>query len=434
MNIGFDVTWMNTENRRGGVFQYALRVIFALAEHTEAKVVAIISKGGRGVFDGLKGHKNFKEIILGNSTLFDVVASEKIDVIHTPIQMFVNLTFSVPMVTTLHDMQHFHYPEFFSKEEIEARNFFYKHSAEFADRVIVSYQHVKEDIVKFYGISQEKIDVCPLGIEPPRTVTESESRKALKKYQVPERYIFYSANTWPHKNHLNLIRALKLLHEKYALKISLVCTGQKYPEFFPRLDSEVKNLGLRDFVKFLGYIPEKEARALLKNAILVAIPTLYEAGSFPLMEAMAYEVPVLCSNVTSLPETIGDSRFIFDPTDAVGVAEKIAMMLKSEMLMKENRENSRRRLKDSGWDRAVEFFIKTYSKAVEEFKNKRDFSKLENKMRNYELISNKRDELLRTLNVTLQSFFGRKWAQPFIPLANLLRKRLIKSTDRGSIG
>ncbi|MBI1912008.1 MAG: glycosyltransferase family 4 protein [Deltaproteobacteria bacterium] len=427
MVVGFDLTWMNIENRHGGVFQYALRLVSALVKHTDVHVVSIISRSGQGVFESLKVNENFREVFLEPScSLLDIIKVYKINVVHTPVQSFQNLTFAVPMISTLHDLQPFHLPEFFSKEEIELRNFYYRLSAEFAERVIVSFHHVKEDIIKFYGIPSEKIDVCPLGAIDVNPVKVEKFSSICKKYGIPEKYLFYSANTWRHKNHLNLIRALKILHEKYGRKISLICTGQKYPDFFPVLEAEIEKLNLQDFVKFTGYIPEEDVRLLLKNTELAIIPTLYEAGSFPLMEAMAYEVPVICSNVTSLPETIGDTRFLFDPNDAEQIAEKAALLIKDEKLREANKKNSKERRLGNTWEKTVNYFLDSYIKAIEEFKNV-DVKKMKNSMEKFELLSNKLNQqnkeynnaLLNSMSWkitaplrTFSTFFGTKFKKP----------------------
>src|SRR3989344_2286668 len=384
MRVGFDITWMRPDNRSGGIYQYAFRLILALVEHTDVSVVTIVKPAGKGILEHLKGYRNFREVIIKPFSSFsDTVSSEKIDVIHTPMQYFLNFSYSVPMISTLHDLQHFYYPEFFKTHEIKFRNLFYKYSAEFGERVIVSFKHVREDTIKFYGIPGDKIDVCPIGFISPKPLDGSLFQVIKKKYSIPENYIIYTANTWRHKNHINLIRALKTVHEKYGLKIHLVCTGYKYPDYFPVLQSTVNNLNLNNFIKFTGYIQEDEALALLKNSTLAAIPTLYEAGSFPLMEAMPYEVPVICSNVTSLPDTIGDKRFIFDPNDIDSIAEKIATMLTDEKLKTINIKNSNVRIMLNNWQNTVPIFLESYKKAVEGFKKKGRTGYLKAKTKNF---------------------------------------------------
>jgi glycosyltransferase involved in cell wall biosynthesis len=389
MKVGFDVTWMNRENAAGGVFQYALRLISALAEYTETEVIAVVGPERAGIFDNIKNRPNFHAVVCDSfQSLSDIVNSHRIDVVHTPLQRHLNYTLAVPMITTLHDLQQFHYPEFFSDEEIRHRNLYYRKTAEFSEQVIVSYGHVKEDIINFYGIPAEKIQVCPVGMSQPKPVNKARYPEIRSKYRISGPYLFYSANTWRHKNHIRLVRALRLLHDKYGFRLSLVCTGYKYDDYYLEIQKVVEDLRLGEFVNFTDYVPEEDLRLLLSNAALVVIPTLYEAGSFPLMEAMAYQVPVICSNVTSLPETIGDRRFVFAPTNVEEIAEKIASMLGSEALMEENRENSQKRVRDAAWRLVIPRFLDVYAKAVESFKDKRSLIFYKEWLTNYDFFVN----------------------------------------------
>jgi glycosyltransferase involved in cell wall biosynthesis len=401
MVVGFDLTWMNVENRSGGIFQYALRLISALAEFSEIDIVALIGPTGVGLFDHLKGHKHFRVILLDYSeTLRKVIHSEAIDVIHTPLQFHLNLSLSVPMITTLHDLQHLHYPEFFTQEEVDFRDTHYRKSAEFSERVIVSFGHVKEDIREFYNIASEKIDVCPIGMPVPQQVDQGRFEEIRRKYYLAERYLLYPANTWRHKNHIGLLRALKLVHDNYEMKIPLVCTGHK-EDYYSEIKTVSKELQLDQFVHFTGYIPEEDMALILKNATLVVIPTLYEAGSFPLMEAMANEVPVICSRVTSLPDTMGDPKFLFEPNNVAETAEKIAGILQDDKLLEENRENSRKRKTANSWEKVITHFVNTYEKAVEGFDQKRKISFYEDWIQNYDLLASKEiDGLRRSLKET----------------------------------
>ncbi len=373
MRIGFDVTWMNIANCSGGIFHYAKRLIYGLVEHSNSTFVAIISPQGLGIFEHLIRHENFRLVLLESPKQYHaLLKAEGIEVLHTPLQWHLHYTLSIPMVNSLHDLQQFHYPEFFSKKELDYREKFYRKSAEFSERVIVSFQHVKDDIENFYGISPNKIDVCPFGMIEVPTVDPNLFEGLRNKYRLPNRYLFYSAGTWRHKNHVGLIKALKLVREKHGININLICTGYMYSDYFPEIEQILKELNMTDFVSFLGYIPEEEMPLLLSNATLVVIPTLYEAGSAPLAEAMACQVPVICSNVTSLPETIGDARFLFDPNDIEQMASKIAEMLNSSEMMAENRANSYQYTSMHGWEVASKGFLASYQRAIDGFWEKRD--------------------------------------------------------------
>lgn len=421
MRIGFDVTWFQQENISGGVYQYALRLMRALVEHTDVSVIAITGDAGCQL-PGFEGRRNFRAVNIKNDSLMQFVAREGIDVIHSPVQHFPNLTFSVPMISTLHDLQHMHYPEFFSREELDRRAVLYKQAAVFAERVIVSFQHVKNDIVAHYGIPADKIDVCLWGVDRPQVPDEASVRAAQKLHNVKTPYLFYSANTWRHKNHLGLIKAFNILRKRPDSNISLVCTGQKLPDYFPVIEEELKKLGLEDSVRFTGYIPEADVRALLKGAALAVIPTLYEAGSFPLIEAMSFEVPVICSNVTSLPETIGDERFVFDPADTESISDKIALMLNDEKLRAENIVNSKRRISSYGWETAVANFVDSYRKAAKDFPLNKSEAILKEKMYAYELMSVELNGRPRADNGALLNSLSWRVTAPLRAIANLFMK------------
>lgn len=371
MIIGIDLTWIIKSNDSGGAFHYATRLTKALVINTNEKIVVLVAPPLADLFDDLIANDNFCVITIESDKDFRrVISTQKIEVIHTPLQHFSYVTLSVPMINSLHDIQQYHFPEFFSKEDLEFREIYYKGSTNFSERVIVSYQHVKDDVVKYYGISPDKIDVCPVGIIETQFIGGCFS-EVKAKYNLQDKYLFYSAGTWRHKNHIGLIKALKIIHEQYRLNIPLICTGYIYQDFFPQIEEVIIELKMQNMVRFLGYVPEADMLQLLTNATLVVIPTLYEAGSYPLLEAMAYGVPVICSDITSLPDSIGDRRFIFDPNNIDQMAKLIVDMLNNPDLIEENKSNSLEKMQTGKWASTVIAFVDSYGKAIESYpKNK----------------------------------------------------------------
>jgi glycosyltransferase involved in cell wall biosynthesis len=175
-------------------------------------------------------------------------------------------------------------------------------------------------------------------------------------------YLLYPAATWRHKNHSALIKALKKIREE-GNEVDLVCTGNK-TEYFKTVQSLVHELNLSEAVHFLGIVSEEDLIGLYKNSSLVVIPTLYEAGSGPLYEAMRYGVPVICSNVTSLPETMGNSEFIFNPNNSEEMLTRIKQGLYDEEFRKRNVQNSHDRMKDLENNNYCDCFQKTYKKLL----------------------------------------------------------------------
>jgi glycosyltransferase involved in cell wall biosynthesis len=289
-----------------------------------------------------------------------VIERSKIKLLHIPIQYSPIYKITVPIVTTMHDVQEFHFPEFFTASERLHRAINNLKSVSESDHIIVSFSHIKNDLIKFYSVADEKISVCP----PPfaddwfGTQKETDWKVLQAKYSISKKYILYPAATWPHKNHINLIAALNKI-KKLGTEVNLVCTGNKTNYYF-EIENYIRESELTDSIKFLGIVPEEDLIGLYKNSELVVIPTLYEAGSGPLYEAMRYKVPVICAKTTSLPETIGDDRFVFSPKNVDELSNLIVKMLTDENFMNDNIFNSEKRMNELGNKNYFESFRMVY--------------------------------------------------------------------------
>jgi glycosyltransferase involved in cell wall biosynthesis len=295
----------------------------------------------------------------------------KLDVIHFPFQCFPMYHWNIPTLITLHDLQQEYYPDFFNEKQLKFRNKHYKKSAVECDHILVSFEHVKEDIVKFYNIPIEKITVTCFGTENRfKHIDIIKKDDLFNKFNIKNNFIFYPAQTWKHKNHIKLLDALVILRDKYKRKIYLICTGN-IDDNFKNIKEHIDKKELKEQVLFLGFVSMAELYSLYIYSDLVVIPTLYEAGSFPLLEAMTLKRPVICSKVTSLPETIGDNRFVFNPNNEEEMAKMILDMLENKELRSLNIENSKKQVKRFNWGDIINNFIYGYQKAIDNFKEKR---------------------------------------------------------------
>ena len=366
MNIGI---YANIDyGKWGGVQQYIEKLVNALLEETKENVCIFTNEEFyNNYFKRFNNYPRFIYYFCTNDEIDfkNLVRDVQIDILHFPIQSFPYYYWNIPTVITLHDMQHEYFKEFFTEDELEYRKTHYAKSVYMADQIIVSFQHVKTDILKFYDIPEDKVTVAT----PAMQFGQKQRFNTIdlkEAFQIDYEYLLYPAQTWEHKNHIRLLKALKILKEKYHKSYKLICTGAKNRHY-----SEIENFivenNLQENVVFLGFVPDEALMTLYKNTQLVVIPTLYEAGSFPLMEAMAYHVPVICSNVTSLPDTIGDERFIFNPYDECEIADKIYQMLYDEDLRKDNIENSKKKVQLSSWKNQIGSFITAYHKAIDHY-------------------------------------------------------------------
>jgi len=296
-----------------------------------------------------------------------ISAKENIKLIHVPFQISPLYNISIPVITTMHDVQELHLPNFFNSQERMRRSIFYKQALEDSDHIIVSFNHIKHDLIKYFSIPEKQISVATIPLtgsyfDTAETKLEINTKAILHTYNLPDEFVLYPATTWPHKNHINLIKAISLLKTK-GDKINLVCTGSK-TDFYKKIEETINELGINNQVFFLGMIPQQHLVLLYKLAKLVVIPSLYEAGSGPLLEAMHYKTPVICSNTTVLPEHIGNIDFIFNANKIDAIAELIQKGIHDNIFIKKNIENSILR---NSYFKNMEYendFIRAYKKTI----------------------------------------------------------------------
>lgn len=294
------------------------------------------------------------------STIDKICIKYGIDVIHCPYQYTPNTTLA-KRITTLHDVQEIHFPEFFTPEQRAYRAVHYLQYMREANRVIVSYEHVKQDLINYFAVSKEKIDVILLNMNK-LWIDQFGDKDIvdLGNLRLPSRYLLYPANTWQHKNHARLLDAIAFLKDEKNIIVNIVFSGHLTEYYDTNVKKKVDLLGLHEQVLFLGVVDEMTLYSLYKSCVGVVVPTLYEAGSFPLVESLLLGIPVVCSNVTSLPETIGDESFTFNPVNLTDMANKIKSLWESEAFRQQSIRNAKlmeQRLRNTG---ALEKFVSLY--------------------------------------------------------------------------
>jgi len=284
----------------------------------------------------------------------------KADIFHVPLQFSPIYGIKTPVLTTMHDVQELHFPDYFTSGERLHRALHSKKAMDLSDHVMVSFSHIKADLITYFQKKPTEISVCPPPFHTNWFGTENHTQPGIlrQKYALQKDFILYPAATWQHKNHLRLFEALKNLNAN-GHDIDLVCTGHQ-TAYMQELEKYILREGLSPRISFLGIVPEEDLIGLYKMARLTVIPTLYEAGSGPLYEAMRYQVPVICSSVTSLPETMQDPAFLFDPTNLDEMTKMIGKGWKDEDFRKKNMENSILRMHELSKADYADAFIKAY--------------------------------------------------------------------------
>jgi len=186
-----------------------------------------------------------------------------------------------------------------------------------------------------------------------------------QKYRLEQPFMLYPAVTWPHKNHLRLLDAIARIRDNRGLELRLVCTGSPDKSFQPRIDKRVRELNLTSQVKFLGFVPEEELRALYRLAQFLVMPTLFEADSCPIHEAWSEGLPVASSNATALADQVLDAGLLFDPRDVVEIAGALERMATNEQLRENLKEKGYRRAKDFDWEKTAKAYRAVYRRAAD---------------------------------------------------------------------
>jgi glycosyltransferase involved in cell wall biosynthesis len=291
------------------------------------------------------------------------VEAEGFDLVHFPTQS-AYLT-RIPSIYQPWDLQHLHYPEFFSRFEYLVRERRYRAFCRQARRVCVQTEWSKRDLVDSYGIDQEKIAVIPWGsVLDAHTPPSPESiRAAVEKFQLPAQFFFYPAVTWPHKNHAVVLRALQRLRAEEGRTVFAYFSGAPTPHR-RELESLARQLGVSAQIRFLGYLPAPELRALFATATALVFPSKFEGFGLPILEAFQAGLPVLCSHATVLPEVAGAGALFFDPDSPAELAERMKAVLDDPELRRKLASRGRETLSRSSMQETAAAFRNLYRQVV----------------------------------------------------------------------
>lgn len=283
-----------------------------------------------------------------------VLRRERVDLFHTPHYVLPPLT-GVPSVVTIHDCIHLMFPQYLPSRFAwaYARTFMWS-AAHRSDRILTVSETSKRDILRFFDVPQEKISVIYNAIDerfwmaPP----DEEISRVRDRFQLTNPYILYAGNIKPHKNLERLIEAFNILHTGGFPELKLLIIGDEISKY-ATLRRAIHRHQLHRHVRFLGFVPDHTLAALYRLATAFVFPSLYEGFGLPPLEAMASGTPVVTSNVSSLPEVVGDAAVLIDPYDPAAIADGIRRVLTDDGLRKQLVARGCARAREYSWERSV---------------------------------------------------------------------------------
>ena len=262
-------------------------------------------------------------------------------------------------VVTIHDLGYLYYPEAHRPLDRLYLDLSTRYNARAATHLIADSSATKRDLIERYGTNPDKITVVYPGYDDTvfQPVRDEKAIGAVKaKYGIAGDYILFVGTLQPRKNLIRLMEAFSNIQYPIS-NIQLVIAGKKgwlYREIFRR----VKELGLEGSALFPGYIAAGDLPALLSGAHLFVFPSLYEGFGLPVLEALACGTPVVCSNVSSLPEVAGDAAVLVDPLDVEGLAAALERVLSDEALQARLIERGFERVRKFSWERCARETLK----------------------------------------------------------------------------
>ena len=196
----------------------------------------------------------------------------------------------------------------------------------------------KQDVIDFYKVPSGRIEIVPF--LPPsylnKNVSEEQKKKVREENKLPERFIFYPAQFWPHKNQLNLVKAVGLLKKK-GVAVPTVLVGAKLEQWgsYQKVMQVIEENQLKDTVHFLGYVSNDEMSALYSMAQALVMPTFLGPTNIPVYEAWFMRCPVLYSDIRGPREQAGNAAILFDPQKPERIADAIEKIWDNESLRQE---------------------------------------------------------------------------------------------------
>ncbi len=268
-------------------------------------------------------------------------------------------------VITVHDLAFLLYPHFLTKESAR----YYGHidqAVRWTDHIIAVSESTKRDTIQHLGVPQDKITVVHEAANPIfRPLDKSAARQeVLDRHGVDGPFVLFVSTIEPRKNVPTLLRAVWQLMQCYKEDVRLVLAGGR-GWLFEDAFAVVEELDLDGRVHFVGRVPSEDLLHLYNAAEMLAHPAFYEGFGLPPLEAMACGLPIIVSNVASLPEVVGDAGLLIDPNDIDELTVAMWRVLNDSALREEMRQKGLRQAARFSWERAARETMAIYKSVYE---------------------------------------------------------------------
>ena len=273
----------------------------------------------------------YKKNVYRFSDLELTAAKENIELIWLPSQDYIPIG-TIPYFFTVWDLQHRlqpYFPEVSEKNIWQQRETTFSEAIRKASYVITGTETGKNEITRFYDVPEERIKSGFLHPTPQFALQCDKTHPLPDGIHKP--YIFYPAQFWPHKNHICILSALRLLKEKENTRINVVFVGKDYgnKKF---IQKKIVEFGLSDQVTIMGFVERETLIALYQHALALTYPSFFGPENLPPLEAMALGLPVIAADMPGVREQLGDNAILFDPRNEQDLAAHLVRLTHDQNL------------------------------------------------------------------------------------------------------
>jgi len=369
VRIGFNARYMHHPSRRG-FNRYTYSLAKALTRQAGVEVVLISEDPIHSSFlSDLPAEviavRGVRHIWWEQAILPRLISDRRLDVFHAPGSIGLPFRKACAYVLSIHDVIGRAAARFLPKQPwtIRAQHGIREWSSlRSADAIITGSTHAKGDIVRWLGVSPEKVTVIPDGAEEKFRVLDSAIVASAKaRFGLARPYIFYVGGFDARKNVAALVAAYA--QSGAANDADLVLAGEQTLEA-QQIAHTVKALGIESRTRFLGYVADEDLPALYNGATLFVFPSFYEGFGLQLVEAMACGVPVIASNRSSVPEVLDGAGILVDPENVGALSAAIDAVFFDRDAARRLIERGLEVARHLSWDRAAQETVHVYRDVI----------------------------------------------------------------------
>lgn len=268
-------------------------------------------------------------------------------------------------LSIIHDLNFEHYPEHLPlKNRLYYRNLFPRFARK-ADRLATVSYYSKADIVNLYKIEEKKIDVIFSGIKNNHFIKDPKRIQTIRnQYSEGEPYFFFVGSMHPRKNILGLIKAFDLFkkqnpdqHHKLLLAGNILWSNTE-------LEKTLKKTVFKKEIILTGRVSDATLNDLLGAAEALTFVPFFEGFGLPIVEAFQAEIPVICSNITSMPEIAGDAALLVDPFKTAEIADAMSTVASKEFIRKDLIQKGKKRKELYSWEKTADLLYAAIQKTI----------------------------------------------------------------------